>query len=437
MAGTKISEATLREQLKGTENIPIVDTDLPKGRTTVEKLKEYIGAGGVGEDVSGKEFTIDGEQVTAQGGAEVFNKGGTGIPNIAVGTNSHAEGMQTTASGPCSHAEGYHTTASGEVSHAEGEGTQAKGATSHSEGYQTITSENAQNSHAEGYMTQVNAPNAHAEGMHTKAYAPCSHAEGGSTRATNPCEHAEGQYNKSNTGIDTSSQTLHSIGIGTSENDRKNAFEVMQNGDVYLYGAGGYDGTNPGGEGVKTVQTQLNEIGDKMDKAGGEFTGTIAAPIVAFMRESQGMMGAIQADSNNILFRTYNAGVDSITFQVQNSMPLKLTEAGIWENNQLLENKYAKIDDVPNVSTLATKEEVNAKLSTETYNADKATFATKTELDTKLDTSTYNSDKESFATKTELSAKVGGTGVTAIKVVSALPDPQEQGVLYIVTGEEA
>ena len=42
MAGTKISEATLRETLKGTENIPIVDTDLQKGRTTVEKLKEYV-----------------------------------------------------------------------------------------------------------------------------------------------------------------------------------------------------------------------------------------------------------------------------------------------------------------------------------------------------------------------------------------------------------
>ena len=147
-------------------------------------------------------------------------------------------------------------------------------------------------------------------------------------------------------------------------------------------------------------------------KTGAEFTGTIAAPIVAFMRESQGMMAAIQADSNNILFRTYNAGVDSITFQVQSSMPLKLTEAGIWENNQLLENKYALLTDLDDL-------------------------ATNTEVQAKLDTDTYNQDKATFATKTELSAKVGGTGVTAIKVVSALPDPQEEGVLYIVTGEEA
>ena len=42
MAGTKINEATLRETLKGTENIPIVDTDLPKGRTTLANLKEYV-----------------------------------------------------------------------------------------------------------------------------------------------------------------------------------------------------------------------------------------------------------------------------------------------------------------------------------------------------------------------------------------------------------
>ena len=42
MAGIKINEATLRETLKGTENIPIVDTDLPKGRTTLANLKEYV-----------------------------------------------------------------------------------------------------------------------------------------------------------------------------------------------------------------------------------------------------------------------------------------------------------------------------------------------------------------------------------------------------------
>ena len=40
--GTKISEATLREILKGSESIPIVGTDLPKGRTTIDILKSYV-----------------------------------------------------------------------------------------------------------------------------------------------------------------------------------------------------------------------------------------------------------------------------------------------------------------------------------------------------------------------------------------------------------
>lgn len=39
--GTKISEATLREILKGSESLPIVDTDLPKGKTTAANLKTY------------------------------------------------------------------------------------------------------------------------------------------------------------------------------------------------------------------------------------------------------------------------------------------------------------------------------------------------------------------------------------------------------------
>ena len=41
MAGTKISDATLRSTLKGTESIPLVDTDLPTGRTTAANLKTY------------------------------------------------------------------------------------------------------------------------------------------------------------------------------------------------------------------------------------------------------------------------------------------------------------------------------------------------------------------------------------------------------------
>lgn len=40
--GTKINEATLRRDLKGTENLPIVDDGLDKGRTTINDIKNYV-----------------------------------------------------------------------------------------------------------------------------------------------------------------------------------------------------------------------------------------------------------------------------------------------------------------------------------------------------------------------------------------------------------
>ena len=46
-------------------------------------------------------------------------------------------------------------------------------------------------------------------------------------------------------------------------------------------------------------------------------------------------------------------------------------------------------------------------------------------------------DTQNLATKSEVNTKISGTGVTSIQVVTALPDVQEEGVLYIVTGEEA
>lgn len=42
MAGTKISDATLRSTLEGTENVPIVDGDLPVGRTTLNNIKTFV-----------------------------------------------------------------------------------------------------------------------------------------------------------------------------------------------------------------------------------------------------------------------------------------------------------------------------------------------------------------------------------------------------------
>ena len=65
-----------------------------------------------------------------------------------------------------------------------------------------------------------------------------SFAEGQNTIANNRSEHAMGEFNESNKASDTfgdSGNTLFSIGNGTSATNRKNALEVMQNGDIYIY----------------------------------------------------------------------------------------------------------------------------------------------------------------------------------------------------------
>ena len=111
-----------------------------------------------------------------------------------VGDYSTAEGFSTEAGGQCSHAEGAGTSANGQYSHAEGAATIARGQYSHAEGNNAIAS------------------------------GDFSHAEGFDTRTTKRAEHASGQYNQSN------SDTLFSIGDGTADNARHNAFEITTTG---------------------------------------------------------------------------------------------------------------------------------------------------------------------------------------------------------------
>ena len=178
-----------------------------------------------------------------------------GSSTRALGTSSHAEGNSTQALVNATHAEGDSTTASGEAAHSEGYNTTASGNQAHAEGYNTEATANQ--AHAEGKYTEATSENAHAEGNHTTANGNASHTEGYYTVANNNVEHAEGQYNVSNkasTTFGNAGNTIHSVGIGTS-NARKNAFEIMQNGDAYLLGIGGYDGTNPAS--AQTVQQEL------------------------------------------------------------------------------------------------------------------------------------------------------------------------------------
>ena len=129
-----------------------------------------------------------------------------------------------------------------DASHVEGTGNIAPKAYATLEGLDTGATASFVNgaNHAEGAGNLAGAAASHAEGIRNEighnAYA--SHAEGIKNTTQNRAEHASGQYNKSNKATDTfgdAGNTLFSVGCGTSDADRKNAFEVMQDGTCKYY----------------------------------------------------------------------------------------------------------------------------------------------------------------------------------------------------------
>lgn len=78
-----------------------------------------------------------------------------------------------------------------------------------------------------------------------------SFAEGIGTQTLHDAEHASGKFNVSHNNADKftddhadgtigTAHTVYSIGGGTSDTDRKNLFEVMDNGDIYILFKGKY-----------------------------------------------------------------------------------------------------------------------------------------------------------------------------------------------------
>ena len=239
------------ESIKGLENNSII----VKGdgeNSAVLKGGNNI-ANGIGSISLGKGSTADGKYSFASGNS------------VASGDYSHSEGVPavengvtryTKAIGRASHAEGEGCHASATGAHAEGMWTDAKKNGSHAEGYKTVAG--GQYSHVEGNDSQSIGNISHAEGKNCIANGRASHAEGWYTIANNEGEHASGKYNVSN------GDTQFSVGIGTSDNNRKNAFEVKKNGDIYIEGIGGFIGDNS--DGSKDVATVINNIEHNFEK---------------------------------------------------------------------------------------------------------------------------------------------------------------------------
>ena len=196
-----------------TESIVFINGDGKEHYSAIYTHGEYYGNGGVISKGDGdySAIIIDSSNTASGKNATAFGNTCTASSNF-----SHAEGEKATASGIAAHAEGMITTASKKASHAEGRETKATNDYSHAEGYGSIASGSG------------------------------SHAEGVYTKASNIGEHAEGRFNFSHSSnssaVGLSTNTMHSVGIGSSEGDRKNAHEIMQDGKHYVYGIGGYFG---------------------------------------------------------------------------------------------------------------------------------------------------------------------------------------------------
>lgn len=285
------------DTLEAMKNFPI--TSVPDGFCTYckEDKKEYrIDKSGEISDITGfwKEKKSGVGADGKEDGAEVFNDYEC---NIASGYYSHAEGYVTSATGLCAHAEGFYTVSAGEATHAEGYQNEVNGDRAHVEGCRNLangwachvegrdnaTGDSAEGSHVEGRENFADAHRAHAEGFGTNALGQDSHTEGTGTTANNESEHASGRYNLSvkKTSSNTTADATHfSVGIGTSDSARKNAFEIKQNGDAYFEGlVGSLQKTIQNLNGtIDENRAQINEalgaVANKVDKVEGKGLST-------------------------------------------------------------------------------------------------------------------------------------------------------------------
>ena len=154
---------------------------------------------------------------------------GTGTNALVIASDTYDIGNKAKGEySVCLNGGGYHPNyAYGTSSLAQGYDTKAYGIACHSEGYGSKA----------GVQNNINIQYAHAEGDHTEAKGTASHAEGRYTKTNNNSEHASGQYNISNSAttiFGNSGNTLFSVGNGTSNSARHNAFEIRQNADIYI-----------------------------------------------------------------------------------------------------------------------------------------------------------------------------------------------------------
>ena len=87
-------------------------------------------------------------------------------------------------------------------------------------------------------LSGTNLSDSYVIGKSNSGYTSNTLLTGWYNQAYNYYEFALGKYNASNTGSTDADKTFFSIGNGTADNARHNAFEIRQNGDIYITSGG-------------------------------------------------------------------------------------------------------------------------------------------------------------------------------------------------------
>lgn len=166
--------------------------------------------------------TINNESILGSGNIDIQGGGGGGKA-VSAGTNISITTGETADTINCTLPISAGTNVLGVVANAikMGENTTASSVCSFAMGTGTL---------ANGYRS-------FAGGVASRARAECTFAYGTYVNSLQYNETAFGKYNVSNGANSTwgdSGNTLFSVGNGTADNARHNAFEIRQNGDIYL-----------------------------------------------------------------------------------------------------------------------------------------------------------------------------------------------------------
>ena len=205
------------------------------GISIVDNVISATGGGGSGKAIeAGRGISITTGETADTVSFSLPISAGTGTNSVIFGdSKNQSNGPYAFAGGSTSSI--LKNEALGEASFAFGKNCSARGEYSHAEGF--VAKAKGMGSHAEGFGTTTNDNYSHAEGYNTTAKGVASHAEGRYTKTNNLSEHASGQYNNSvsaSTTFGDSGNTLFSLGNGESESTSHNAFEIRQNGDIYI-----------------------------------------------------------------------------------------------------------------------------------------------------------------------------------------------------------